>query len=122
ASGSDGCPDECPEIYKPVKDDTGFEYPNECYMRKAQCLTNDVNNLFVREGTDWTARPPSFRTTRSPAATTTSCGSDGCPDECPDKYKPVMDDAGVEYPNKCFLRMAQCKGTSSGSLDLSDFY
>ncbi|EGZ26425.1 hypothetical protein PHYSODRAFT_327333 [Phytophthora sojae] len=54
ASGSDACPDECPDKYEPVRDDTGVEHTNECHMRWAQCLTNDVNNLFVREGTDWT--------------------------------------------------------------------
>ncbi|EGZ04299.1 hypothetical protein PHYSODRAFT_343410 [Phytophthora sojae] len=56
ASGSDACPDECPDKYEPVRDGD-YQYPNECYMRMAQCLTNDVNNLFVRDSTDgsrWT--------------------------------------------------------------------
>ncbi|EGZ26427.1 hypothetical protein PHYSODRAFT_420139, partial [Phytophthora sojae] len=105
ASGSDACPDKCPDKYEPVRDDTGVEHTNECRMRMAQCLTNDAS---TRAALPPRARPPSTRTTRSPAATTTSCGSDACPDKCPEIYKPVKDDTGVEHVNECAMRMAQC--------------
>ncbi|KAG7399457.1 hypothetical protein PHYBOEH_008829 [Phytophthora boehmeriae] len=53
---------------------------------------------------------------------------DDCPETCPDKYKPVTDDKGVEYPNKCYLKMAQCRGVDSDSgsddtlVDLTDIF
>ncbi|KAG7387171.1 hypothetical protein PHYBOEH_008355 [Phytophthora boehmeriae] len=46
-----------------------------------------------------------------------SASFNDCPDTCPEKYKPVSDDNGVEYLNKCYLKMSQCRGTGSGSVD-----
>ncbi|GMF28440.1 unnamed protein product [Phytophthora lilii] len=49
-------------------------------------------------------------------------GSSDCPEDCPDKYKPVKDSDGVEYPNECFMRMAQCTDASGSLGDLADLY
>ncbi|KAG2516773.1 hypothetical protein BBO99_00003878 [Phytophthora kernoviae] len=54
--------------------------------------------------------------------------TDDCPEVCPDKYKPVTDDKGVEYPNKCYMKMSQCRDADSDSgsddtlVDLTDIF
>ncbi|GMF16596.1 unnamed protein product [Phytophthora fragariaefolia] len=41
-SGSDACPDECPMDNKPVKDEAGVEYLNECLLRMARCTHSSI--------------------------------------------------------------------------------
>ncbi|KAI9916347.1 hypothetical protein PsorP6_018148 [Peronosclerospora sorghi] len=48
--------------------------------------------------------------------------SSHCPKKCPNKFKPVKDSNGIEFPNKCYMSMAQCKAEREGSsMDLSCF-
>ncbi|KAG7399447.1 transmembrane protein with EGF-like and two follistatin-like domains 1 [Phytophthora boehmeriae] len=34
------CPDNCLDVYKPVTDENGKTYSNDCYMRQAKCKDN----------------------------------------------------------------------------------
>ncbi|KAG6945095.1 hypothetical protein JG688_00016740 [Phytophthora aleatoria] len=48
-------------------------------------------------------------------------GSDACPEKCPMDFQPVKDKNGVEYLNKCLLRLAECTDSSVlASSDMAD--
>ncbi|KAL4162188.1 hypothetical protein PRNP1_002735 [Phytophthora ramorum] len=66
-SGSEACPEKCPLDLKPVFDEDGVEYLNECMLRLAECRDNsflaasdlaDVRYMFGSlEGTVYLASP-----------------------------------------------------------------
>ncbi|KAJ8530478.1 hypothetical protein ON010_g14434 [Phytophthora cinnamomi] len=42
-------------------------------------------------------------------------GEDSCDFLCPEQFDPVTDENGVEYSNKCFMKLAKCGGTGGDS-------
>ncbi|KUF98435.1 Proteasome subunit alpha type [Phytophthora nicotianae] len=97
------CNFACLAVMRPVTDENGVTYSNECVMRRAKCKGNgkktdpleEYKRIYGKE------HPKSF-----------------CPNIlCPAVYSPVTDENGVTYPNKCSMEAAKCKGPRENPLD-----
>ncbi|KAK1939199.1 Agrin [Phytophthora citrophthora] len=155
-SGLDSfCPDICPAVMRPVTDENGVTYSNECKMRAAKCkgkkknvnVLEEYKRLYgksfgaSRDADDAGDESASEEGDSSSGAVNIlqgapeskdsseeeSASEDGsdkgtpksyCPNIlCPAVFSPVWDENGVQYPNKCSMEAAKCKGPRENVLD-----
>lgn len=131
----------CIQVMRPVTDENGVTYSNECMMRAAKCKGNGKREDPLEEYKRIYGKP--FGAPRdddedeSASSDTVTQGEDSDEDEsaseegsaegtpksycpnimCPAVYQPVTDENGVTYPNKCSMEAAKCKGPRENVLD-----
>ncbi|ETN22793.1 hypothetical protein PPTG_02598 [Phytophthora nicotianae INRA-310] len=121
------CDFKCLQVMKPVTDENGVTYPNECMKLAVNCRekkgkTFDASPLNDDAG-DKSAQKKNKgyflqndMLNLSDGSGTSSSSSDeeslgfSCPDACPDVYDPVTDEYGNTFPSECHRKAEMCKG------------
>ncbi|KAG6973384.1 hypothetical protein JG688_00003565 [Phytophthora aleatoria] len=139
------CNFACLAVMRPVTDENGVTYSNECVMRRAKCKGNgksadpleeykriygkpfgaprDDDDAEDESASDESGSPDQGEDSDENESASEEASAEGVPKSycpnimCPDVYSPVTDENGVTYPNKCSMEAAKCKGPRENVLD-----
>ncbi|ETI49704.1 hypothetical protein F443_06506 [Phytophthora nicotianae P1569] len=138
------CNFACLAVMRPVTDENGVTYSNECVMRRAKCKGNgkktdpleEYKRIYGKEfgaprddddnGDESPSEEDSFvqgEASDEDESASDEASAEGTPKSfcpnilCPAVYSPVTDENGVTYPNKCSMEAAKCKGPRENPLD-----
>lgn len=96
---------------RPVYDENGVMYSNECVMKRAKCKDK-------KKGADELEKSRENDSASSSTAGEDSADevdSSSCRQYCFDVYDPVSDEQGNTYSNECYKRRAKCKDAKDKS-------